>query len=618
MPVVVVVGHVDHGKSTLLGRLLADTGHLRQDKIDHIQKVCDSKGLGLEPAFFLDALEEEQAQGISIDTTSVNVDFHGHRMSLIDAPGHIDFLKNMASGASNAEYGLLVIDIQEGIRAQTRRHLQVLSILGINDVVVVVNKMDLVKYDQEAFDSLASQARELIVNENVNCVAVVPICAFSGENLVERSTNMSWYTGQPLLNLLGDLCSRTSAIDEQNAAPVRMVLQDVYKFDEHRYLAVRVVSGKIEPGTEVFFSPSGKMSTVASVKSFPTGALLEASRGASVGLELSEQLFVERGEVISLPDQLPEVDTRLSARIVWLYDAPFDPNSTYLVKLGSKQTNCRLELSQPSAGDQGAVSSALIKGDFADVIIRCAAPIAFDKTLRKSALNQLVICSQYETVAAGVIDNRRRQSAKCITIDKNIHAETGYVERTQKEARQEHRAAVLWLTGLSGSGKSCLARALEHRLYRDGCNVAVLDADNMRLGLCADLGFTPEQRAENVRRLACVAKLMLDNGFICIVAAISPYERDRELANAIVGSDDFSEVFVFCPLELCQQRDPKGLYKRVALGQIEMFTGFDLPYQPPQKPALRVDSSLLTVDQEVDQIIDILLGKGVIPSNQTT
>lgn len=614
MHTVVVVGHVDHGKSTLLGRLLSETGHVRQDRIDYVQKICDAKGIELEPAFFLDALEEEQAQGITIDTTSINFEYKGERFHLIDAPGHIDFLKNMASGASKADYGVMVIDAQEGIRAQTKRHLRVLGILGIGKVIVALNKMDRVGYNRDAFEALASAAREIIENESMTCEAVVPMSAFRGENVVSLSQKMPWYMGKSLLTLMHDLCTK-AAKEASSTEPqdFRMVLQDVYKFDDRRLFAGRVISGEVRPGMEVMFSPSGKVSHIASIDSYPSGSLTQASGGDSIAIQLTEQLFVERGEVLSQTDNLPSVDTHIPARLVWMSPTSFDARSNYLLKLGTRQVNCRVELR--SVGDdvpQSASTTTLQSGDFADVMIRAAAPVAFDRRLNQNALNKLVLCTEYETVAAGVIDTRKQQSTRAVVADPNVRAEKGYVERHEREARQGHRGAVLWLTGLSGAGKSSLAKSLERALHDDGRFVVVLDADNVRMGLCADLGFTQEDRSENIRRLANVAKLMLNNGAICIVAAISPYQQDRELASSIIGRDDFSEIFVFCPLELCQQRDPKGLYKRVSKGQIESFTGFDSPYQAPQKPDLRLDTSSMKVGQEVQAVLDLLRRKGVL------
>lgn len=614
---VVVVGHVDHGKSTLLGQLLSETGHLKQDKIDRVTSICASKGIALEPAFFLDALEEEQAQGISIDTTCIKFEYKGEPFFLVDAPGHIDFLKNMASGASHADCGVLVIDVQEGIKSQTIRHLRILGILGVGRVIVALNKMDRVEYSQEAFEAIAEPTRRLIEAERIDCIEIIPMVAFSGENIVRSSNNMNWYTGKPLLELLLVQCSQKP---DDSKVPFRMVLQDIYKFGDHRYFAGRVIAGSVKTGSEVCFSPSGKIGTIAAIDDFPQENLPTAESGASIGIRLAEQLFVERGEVLSLPHQLPHVDTHLKANIVWIASTAFDPNATYIIKIGTKQVSCKIEVQETVAGESTSdaeenSSKALIKGEFGDVVIKASSPVAYDRSRERDALNKLVICNEHETVAAGLIDISETQTFRTITINPNVHQEKGFVERDARETRQKHKGAVIWLTGLSGAGKSTLARALEHSLFNAGHNVNVIDADNMRLGLCADLGFSPEDRSENVRRLAHVAKLMMNTGSIVIVAVISPYERDRQMAASIIGHEYFSEVFVFCPLETCQERDPKGLYKRFAKGQVESFTGFDLPYQTPKNPDLRIDTSAMTVEEEIDKLIQLLVKKKVIAKN---
>ncbi len=626
MHTVVVVGHVDHGKSTLLGKLLSETGHLPQDKIETVKRICQDKGIELEPAFFLDALEEEQAQGISIDTTSINFNYKNERFFLIDAPGHIDFLKNMASGASLADYSVLVIDAIEGIRAQTRKHLSVLNILGINKVIVVLNKMDRVQYSQDHFEKLATNVRDLIEAEGLEAVAIVPISAFHGANVVGSVEELNWYTGQTLLELIYSLCKESQAKSsiEDGEAPFRMILQDVYKFDEKRYFAGRVISGKVHAGAEVLFSPSGKHGRIESIEVYPQGRLKEACKGSSVALTLSEQLFVERGELISFPDQLPFVDKVLKARLVWISSHAFDPRQDYLLKLGARETSCRVELVAPefpamessaletsSSAVSAFETAVLMKGDIAEVILKLSEAVAYDCSQRKEAFNKLVLCSSYETVAAGVIDTRPVKGLGKTAVNQNVALEEGYLRRQAKESRQSHKGSVLWFTGLSASGKSTLAKSVESRLFEKGANVVVLDADNVRLGLCADLGFSRKDRAENIRRLAHVAKLFAESGSICIVAAISPYEHDRLSAAHIIGSQDFSEIFVYCPLEICRQRDPKGLYKKVAQGQIESFTGFDLPYQAPQNPELRLDTSSMSVEMETDAVIELLENKGI-------
>ncbi len=609
---VVVVGHVDHGKSTLLGRLLSETGQLKQDKIERVKSICASKGIALEPAFFLDALEEEQAQGISIDTTSIKFEHKGERFFLIDAPGHIDFLKNMASGASLADCGVIVVDAKEGIRAQTTRHLRILGILGVSKVIIAINKMDKVGYDKDVFDTTATAVQKTISDEGIECIASIPMVALHGENILDRSKNMPWYEGQVLLDVLFKLCTEKP---EPSSSPFRMVLQDIYKFGDHRYFAGRVVSGMLPAGSDICFSPSGKLAKLESIDDWPNEGLKSAERGRSVGLRLADQLFVERGEVVSLADQQPHVDTQVMARLVWIGAVPFNPAQSYILKLGTKQVNCSIEIKKSVVDDEGTAQTAnnkLEKGDFADVLLKASSPVAFDLSSASDALNKLVICTEHETVAAGLIDTRDTHLIRTITVNPNVHQERGFIEREQREKRQQHKAAVIWLTGLSGAGKSSLAKAIERDLFNQGKNVSVIDADNMRLGLCADLGFTPEDRSENVRRLAHLSKFLINAGSICIVAVISPYERDRQMAAQIIGQDDFLEVFVFCPLETCQKRDPKGLYERFAKGQVQSFTGFDQPYQIPKHPQLRVDSSSMSLDDEVALVMNMLKDKGII------
>lgn len=610
---IVVVGHVDHGKSTLLGRILLDTGKIPAEKIEAVKKTCIEKGVQFEPAFFFDALQEEQEQGISIDTTRVNFDFQNHRFLLIDAPGHIEFLKNMTSGASEAEQGILVVDSVEGIRAQTARHLKILAILGIREVIIVVNKLDKIGYDKDAFNKLATDLNDLAEQETLRCLNVVPISALNGENIVSGSDNMPWYSGAPLLHQLIKLKEETLDFNT-GSDPFRMVLQDVYKFNDKRYFAGRVMSGEITTGVEVFFSPSGKESRVDSIEVFPQGDIGYAKKGDSVSICLAEQIFVERGEVISFKAQSPEVETEFLAKIVWLSAEAFQSDQQYLLKIGTNEVKCDLTILNGRTGAAGTMTgiTTLNNGDFADVRIKAERPIAFDRTFGNANLNKLVICSKYDTVAAGVVNPKSAHKKDAPVVDPNVVFEEGYVERWMREEKNGHPGTVLWLTGLSGAGKSTLAKALEYYLFERNLKVVVLDGDNMRTGLCADLGFSPEDRSENIRRISQVAKLFLDSGFITVVACISPYEQDREVAREVIGLKDFHEIFMFCPLEVCKSRDPKGLYKKVSTGQIRNLTGLNSPYQPPVNPELRLDSSKMSTREEVGLVVSLLVKCGVL------
>ncbi|HEY9778047.1 MAG TPA: adenylyl-sulfate kinase [Planktothrix sp.] len=610
---VVVVGHVDHGKSTLLGRVLLDCGRVPDDKIAHVTKICSEKALQFEPAFLFDALQEEQEQGISIDTTRVFFEFEGRKLVLIDAPGHLEFLKNMTSGASEATLGILVVDCHQGVRSQTERHLKILSVLGIKSVIVALNKIDQVSYSQDIFEDVSGKIREIITNLHLRCEDVVPLSALRGENITKPSEALTWYAGKPLLPRLLDLLE-TGVVADKQSQPMRMLLQDVYRFGGERFFAGRVVSGVIRPGDEIFFSPSGKISKVEAIERFPERNAPMALPGDSVALQLSEQIFVERGEVISHKDNAPETETEFRARIAWLSKADFSLDSDYLIKIGTNEATCKLRFfDETDATKWSTTRTKLGNGEFADVAIKLSKQMAFDRVGLGGATESFVLCTKYETVAVGTIDKTPVRVHQTVTINPNLRLEGGYVERELWQERNNHKGTVLWLTGLSGAGKSTLAKSLDKALYEKGYQSVVLDGDNLRHGLCADLGFSPEERSENIRRIAHTSRLFLDRGFIVISACISPYAHDREVAREIVGSNDLREVFVFCPMEECQKRDPKGLYSKASSGQVRAVTGFDSPYQPPSNPALRLDSSTLSVEQEVAAVINLLVQNGVLP-----
>ena len=601
---IVIVGHVDHGKSTLLGRLLMDFGKVPEQTIEKVRKTCQSRGVQLEPAFFLDAFQEEQEQGISIDTTRVNFEFEGKRFLLIDAPGHLEFLKNMTTGASGAETGILVVDGYDGIGSQTLRHLKILGILGIANVIVVVNKMDKAGYSQARFEEVAGEIRSHIEKEGQACLSIVPISALKGENLTEASDSLSWYAGLPLLPQLVAHTDARAHVDpnEETGEPFRMILQDVYRFTDERFYVGRVVSGRIQPGAKVFFSPSGKVSTIQALETYPSVPLNMAVKGDSVALRLKDQIFVERGEIVSLPEQPVEVNNEIQAKLIWLNSEPLNWAGEYLLKVGTAEVTCRLE---PADERKHQPLPTVGNGDFIDVVIKAQKPVSFDRG-GNSGVDKLVICTTYETVACGSVKSVQDHSKHVVAKSKNIVVEQGFVKRHEHEEKHGHKGTVLWMTGLSGAGKSTLAKALERRLFEDGFRVVVLDGDNLRSGVCADLGFGPDDRTENIRRVAHMAKLFLNTGYVVITACISPYEKDRRMAEEIIGTDDYNELFVFCPIEVCQQRDPKGLYKKATGGQINDFSGLNSPYQPPASPKLRLDSSTMGIELEVDAVLELL------------
>lgn len=601
---IVVVGHVDHGKSTLLGRILLDCGRVEDDKLAKVQGICEGKKIEFQPAFLLDALEEEQEQGISIDSTRLTFYLEGERITLIDAPGHTEFLRNMAAASSQADCAILVLDCQEGIKEQTIRHLRVLKGLGLKHLLVVLNKMDLVDYSREEFEKQRSAIDKVLHDAEIEPLALIPICALSGANVCYKSEKLSWCQEGTLLSRLADLIKLPNSPDSADQAPLRMILQDVYKFDARRLFAVRVVSGSLTAGERILFSPSGKISTVATIEKFPEGSIENASAGDCVALTLAEQVFVERGEVLSRPFEAPEVETEFDASLIWISGQAFDPKKQFRIKVGTTESICQVLPLKESM--DASDTCDVLTGSILHVKVKSHSPLAFDRSFNPPTTSRFVLCTDTETVAAGLIQVREFQdlyNEQCVDAEP---IEANSISRELIESRQGYRGKVVWLTGLSGSGKSTIAKAVQTHLFNMGINSIVLDGDKIRHGLCADLGFSTADRSENLRRIAHVARLFLDMGSIVLVASISPFAKDRKLARMIVGTNDFREIFVSCPLNICQTRDPKGLYTRMSKGEISGLTGYDAPYQAPSSPDLILETSKQSVEAEVEAVLDLL------------
>lgn len=610
---IVVVGHVDHGKSTLLARIMLDLGCIPEDKITRVKSYCDTRGSVFEPAFLLDAFLEEQEQGVSIETTQIKFQVQGHQYLLIDAPGHLEFLRNMTTGASGADTALLVVDCQQGVRSQTERHLRVLEILGVNNVVVALNKMDEMQYKQQAFEAASHAVREILVtSDNLSCQAIVPVSAFYGENISRQSWKLGWYAGKPLLETLISVTEKNRLSQVNNEQSFRMLLQDVYRFENKRHFVGRIVSGQLKPGAHILFSPSGKISSVESIEKYPH-KVDSAVAGESVALELDEQVYVERGEIISFPDDAPEIDNEIRGRAVWLSSEPFLLGGQYIVKIGTTETKATVHLLTGTGNlEDPALAKPIVNGAFVDLLIQSSTPLAFDRGMNISETRSFVLCSENSTVAAGTIDNRVRVPIHKAHRNRNVTAEGGYIGRQEYELTNGHRGVVLWLTGLPGAGKSSLAKALEHELFKNNYRVVALDADNVRSGLSDDLGFTAKDRAENIRRIGHVAKLFLDTGSIVVVACVSPASQDRETVRSIVGAEDFKEIYVHCPIDTCQDRDPKGLYNQASKGKIKSMTGLSSSYQPPRNPALKLDTDNMNIEQEVQAVLQLLKTSNII------
>jgi bifunctional enzyme CysN/CysC len=607
---IVIVGHVDHGKSTLIGRLFHDTGSLPDGKMESIQKMCERRGMPFEWAFLMDSIQAERDQGITIDTSQIRFKTAKRPYVIIDAPGHIEFLKNMITGAASSEAALLLIDANEGVKEQSRRHGYLLSLLGIPQVSVLVNKMDLVDYDAKRFGAVAEEYRDYLRSIGVEATGFIPISAREGDNIAEHSQHMSWYQGPTVLEMLDSFKPRPPLEDR----PLRMLVQDVYKFDQRRIIAGRIEAGTLRVGDEVVFSPSNKTARIKSIEGWSVPEVAEVAKvGESVGVTLETQIFVERGEVLSHVEHPPMETNVFKGRLFWLGQQALTVGSTYTLKLGTLECPVTVERI-----DRVVDTDALDRSDadriernaVGEVVLRTRRLLALDEHHLSAATGRFVLVENYMPVAGGQISMEGYPDQRnLVTIrSTNITAVGHGVTTDARAARNGHKGAVLWFTGLSGAGKSTLALALEAELFAKGYHVYVLDGDNVRTGLNANLSFSPEDRAENIRRVGEVAHLFADAGFIAVSSFISPYRSDRQRARQAAG-DYFHEIYVKAPLEVCEERDPKGLYRRARAGEIKDFTGVSAPYEEPNNAELVIDTSQHSVEDAVANLLQYVQQK---------
>lgn len=593
MPIV-IVGHVDHGKSTLVGRLLHDTGSLPDDKMAQVRALSAKRGLDLEWSFLLDALQIERDQGITVDTTQVWFSTPTRRYVIIDAPGHKEFLRNMLSGAASAEAAVLVVDASIGVSEQTRRHAYILELLGLRQVIVAVNKMDLVGRDEGRYQAVATEIREYLAGLNIEPAAIVPISARHGDNVVGPSAGMPWYGGPSLVAALDGAEPRQLPVGR----PLRLPVQDVYRLDDKRFIVGRIESGSLSVGDALRFAPHGAIARVASIETWNMpGAKQHAATGESVALTLDEEIFVERGHLASAPDTSPIETQVLSARLIWLDREPLIVGRRLTLRLNSARYDVVVEAIERAIDVQGLLSTAaerVEQNGVAIVRLRSRARMAVDTFDTDPRTGRGVAVDGHRVLAGCVVE-------KALAVQANIVGVQTSVDTVERAQTHGHRGGVLWLTGLSGAGKSTLAMGLLRRLFDRGRQVYALDGDNLRQGLNSDLGFSAGDRSENIRRAAEVARLFADAGFIVVVALISPLQADRQRARRIVGPA-FREVYVRADISTCRQRDPKHLYARADAGEVAEFTGVSAPYEAPSAADVTVD----TTDQDIDQSIDAL------------
>ncbi len=600
---VVIVGHVDHGKSTLVGRLFNDTGTLPEGKVAAIEAMCERRGMPFEWAFVMDAFQSERDQGITIDTAQIWFKTSKRDYTIIDAPGHREFIKNMITGASSAEAAVMLIDAAQGIQQQSLTHAFLLGLLGIKQIAVVVNKMDLIDCSEHHFEAIKAEYARYLSEIGIVPGCVIPAIARDGDNLVHRSEAMPWYKGPTLVGALDAF----QGVADLGRLPLRLPIQDVYKFDERRILAGRIVTGQLRIGDRLLFSPSNKVARVNSIEAWNARQPDSAGFGESVGITLNHQIFVERGEMASL-ESSPPIETNVFAgRLFWLGRKPLKPGQAFRLRLQTRDAQVMVEEIRAIYDPEQLTShpaDEVKRHEIADVVLRSFAMLAVDEAENNPKTGRFVLSDGINIVAGGAIsmegyaDQRRLVTIKSTNVTEVAHR----VSTEQRVTRNGHKGGVLWLTGLSGAGKSTIAMAVEQELFRRGYLVYVLDGDNVRKGLNTNLGFSPEDRAENVRRIGEVAALFADAGQIAISAFISPYRSDRRRARE-AGGASFHEVYVKANLDTCEKRDPKGLYKRARSGEIAEFTGVTAPYEPPEAPELTIDTDSLSIDEGVAEVV---------------
>ena len=606
---VVTVGHVDHGKSTVIGRMLADAGALPDGKLEAIKENCKRNSKPFEYAFLLDALKNEQAQGITIDTARCFFQTDKRRYIIIDAPGHIEFLKNMVTGASRAEAALLVIDASRGVEENTRRHGYFLSMLGIRQVAVLVNKMDLVDYKQSVFDDIKDEYEKFLKKINITPKTFIPVSGMEGDNIAFKSENMPWYEGLTVLQQMDAF----NTIPAPENMPFRMPVQGVYKFtgsnDSRRIIAGTVDAGKVRAGDQLVFYPSGKKTAVKTLEVFNAKTPEEFTAENAAGFTMTEEIFVKRGEIACLAnEEAPSVGVRMKVNLFWLGKENFKLNKTYFLKCGTAKVEMRLESVERvvNASDLSCISRQYVeKNEVAECILKLDRPIAFDLAGTIEATSRFVIVDDYEIAGGGIITEALKDDAYD---NKNIRWSGDAMTEGERAKLLGNSGLVVWMTGLSGSGKTTTAQEVERRLVAQGIPAYVLDGDKLRRGLNKDLGFSDEDRKENIRRTTEVAKMFKDAGIVTFVTLISPFADAREAARAEIGNN-FMEVYVKADIETCKQRDPKKLYEKAMKGEIKSFTGIDSPYEIPKNPDLLLDTELWSEEECAEALFSAVLQK---------
>jgi bifunctional enzyme CysN/CysC len=612
-------GSVDDGKSTLIGRLLLDTKNIFEDQLAAVERASQQRGEEyVDLALFTDGLRAEREQRITIDVAYRFFATPRRKFIIADTPGHIQYTRNMVTGASTAELAIILIDAQHGVVTQSKRHGFIASLLQIPHVLVAVNKMDLVGYEEAVFERIMAEYTDFASKLSVPNLAFIPISALLGDNVVQRSERMPWYDGPSLLHHLEHVSVGASRNLVDFRFPVQMAVRPNAGF---RGFAGQVASGTIRPGEEIVVLPSGRSSRVRSIVAFD-GELPEAAAGDSVMLTLEDEIDVSRGDMIVRAGNLPQASAALQCTLCWMSEEPLNPRTPYIVQHTTRQVRAHIDqltyrIDVDTLHREPAQTLGLNEIGRARLVT--TQPLFFDSYQVNRATGNFILIDPYSnnTVAAGMI---RREDLKVANLSERLATlrsphvvwERTAISREMREQRHGHQAAVVWFTGLSGSGKSTVARLLERRLYSMGCETFYLDGDNVRHGLNGDLGFSPADRKENIRRVGEVAKLAFEHGHLVLCTFISPFREDRRFARSLVPEGRFVEVYVKCDLEVAKRRDPKGLYARALAGEIKEFTGVSSPYEEPEAAELVVESDLVSAEDAVETILAELAARGII------
>lgn len=603
----ITCGSVDDGKSTLLGRLLYDSKTVFEDQIsatENESRKYGTQGDNVDLALLVDGLQAEREQGITIDVAYRYFETDKRKFIAADTPGHEQYTRNMATGASTADVAVILIDARRGILTQTRRHSYIVSLLGIKSIVLAVNKMDLVDYSQTRFDEIVKEYTEFANQLNFDIKHFIPLSALSGDNVFTTLNNMPWYSGPTLISLLETIPVHHSEKDKGFRLPVQWVNRPNSEF---RGFSGTIASGSIDKGTSIVASLSGRSSKVKQIIS-PAGEVDCATSGQAVTLVLEDEIDISRGEIIAIETDQPEVSDQFAAHIIWMDNEAMLPERTYAIRFATANATAQItdlvhKIDVNTLEHLAAKKLALNEVGYCKLALDKA--VAFDAYIDNRQTGAFVLIDKYSnvTVGAGMIDFALRRAS-------NIGWHSMQIDKAVRAAVNNQKPCVVWFTGFSGSGKSSIADRLEQKLHEAGKRTYLLDGDNVRFGLNKDLGFTDQDRVENIRRVAEVAKLMVDAGLIVLASFISPFRSERRMARELLDEDEFVEVFVDTPLEICEQRDPKGLYKKARAGELKNFTGIDSEYEPPQQAEVVLKSGEFDADTLADELVEYLIARG--------